>query len=234
MQTAPLPPAPRSRQLAEAQAAAAAGLPAQLPPPRPAPMTPTAVNGGGGAGELASESQFPNTPTAFGAGAPHDAAKYKTKLCRNFMLGHGCSFEDRCVFAHGEDQLGAPPPPPRSSSFHRYGHGGYGSMHSMFDYSGPQHSSSGIYDPDMGSGLHDPSTPVNGYFPTGEGGMPVPGYGNEEEEASYTAGSGAPMPPSYEAFVHTAGSGSPSDSPPAPTRYRHDPYNFEGYVVKYL
>jgi len=37
-----------------------------------------------------------------------DSHKYKTKLCRNFIMGVPCPFEDRCVFAHGEDQLVAP------------------------------------------------------------------------------------------------------------------------------
>lgn len=30
--------------------------------------------------------------------------KYKTELCRNWMAGF-CSFESKCVFAHGKEEL---------------------------------------------------------------------------------------------------------------------------------
>jgi len=31
--------------------------------------------------------------------------KVKTRLCRNFSSPEGCRFGERCVFAHGEDEL---------------------------------------------------------------------------------------------------------------------------------
>jgi len=34
-----------------------------------------------------------------------DVTKYKTKMCRNYMLGLPCPFEDRCAFAHGNGQI---------------------------------------------------------------------------------------------------------------------------------
>ena len=37
--------------------------------------------------------------------APIDVTKYKTKMCRNFLLGIPCPFEDRCAFAHGNRQM---------------------------------------------------------------------------------------------------------------------------------
>jgi hypothetical protein len=51
-----------------------------------------------------------------------DTHKYRTKLCRNHMMGIRCPFEDRCVFAHGDEQvrpssgLQTPTPEPVSMS----------------------------------------------------------------------------------------------------------------------
>lgn len=33
-----------------------------------------------------------------------DYSKFKTKVCRNYLLGIPCPFEDRCAFAHGDVQ----------------------------------------------------------------------------------------------------------------------------------
>jgi hypothetical protein len=45
-----------------------------------------------------------------------DYSKFKTKICRNYMMGLRCPFEDRCAFAHGpisrQQQPASPPPPP--------------------------------------------------------------------------------------------------------------------------
>lgn len=35
---------------------------------------------------------------------PDFKEKYKTELCRNWLNGF-CSFENKCVFAHGKDEL---------------------------------------------------------------------------------------------------------------------------------
>ena len=32
-----------------------------------------------------------------------DAAKYKTKMCRNFVMGIPCPFNEKCAFSHGDD-----------------------------------------------------------------------------------------------------------------------------------
>lgn len=37
----------------------------------------------------------------------------KTKICKNFNTGEGCKFGDKCHFAHGERELGAPFAPSR-------------------------------------------------------------------------------------------------------------------------
>jgi Zinc finger C-x8-C-x5-C-x3-H type (and similar) len=36
--------------------------------------------------------------------SPDFKQKYKTELCRNWMSGF-CSFENKCVFAHGKSEL---------------------------------------------------------------------------------------------------------------------------------
>ncbi|CAD2218059.1 zinc finger protein ZFP1 [Angomonas deanei] len=36
-----------------------------------------------------------------------DYSKFKTKLCRNYLNGIPCPFEDRCAFAHGETEANA-------------------------------------------------------------------------------------------------------------------------------
>lgn len=67
-----------------------------------------------------SESDVENgSPTKLETGAPPriDYTKYKTKYCRNYVMGFRCPFEDRCAFAHGPYQVrAAPPPPPPSYS----------------------------------------------------------------------------------------------------------------------
>jgi len=68
-----------------AAAAVAAGDVAQMPPP-------PRVTG------------LPNRPRY---ASSIDYNKYKTKLCRNYLMGVPCPFEHRCVFAHGEDQIPA-------------------------------------------------------------------------------------------------------------------------------
>lgn len=103
---------PRSQQMAHAAAAAAAGLSVPPPPPPPRQLP------------LPQQAPQPNTPpqsqpetpmlargmSARGMGnqSAIDYGKYRTKLCRNFMMGAPCPFENRCVFAHGEDQLARP------------------------------------------------------------------------------------------------------------------------------
>jgi len=46
-------------------------------------------------------------PYAYAMGGPQSAGneKMKTRLCRNFNSPEGCRFGDRCVFAHGEEEL---------------------------------------------------------------------------------------------------------------------------------
>eukprot|EP00672_Neobodo_designis_P015531 CAMPEP_0174849612 /NCGR_PEP_ID=MMETSP1114-20130205/16664_1 /TAXON_ID=312471 /ORGANISM="Neobodo designis, Strain CCAP 1951/1" /LENGTH=227 /DNA_ID=CAMNT_0016083987 /DNA_START=176 /DNA_END=859 /DNA_ORIENTATION=- len=222
----PLPPAPRSRQIAEAQAAQAAGLPAQLPPPRPAPTTPTALRSGPAS---ANGTAFP--PSA------HSAPNAKPKVCRNFKLGNACPYEDRCAFAHVDDQVSTAgsvsepsPLPPGANGPHGHhasarGLSHYGSMGSM-DFAALQQQPSGAYSP------HD-GTPVNSYFPDGS----VEDFAPPSYEAFITnAGSGpAPsMPFQQPAHHHRSGSDSPTDSPPTPMRYRHNPYGFDGLIVKFL
>ena len=58
------------------------GLPV---PPRPAPL--------------------PYAYTMSDAMRPQVNEKMKTRLCRNFESPEGCRFGDRCVFAHGEEEL---------------------------------------------------------------------------------------------------------------------------------
>ena len=36
--------------------------------------------------------------------SPDYKEKYKTELCRNWLNGY-CSFDNKCVFAHGKDDL---------------------------------------------------------------------------------------------------------------------------------
>ena len=33
-----------------------------------------------------------------------DYSKFKTKLCRNYLMGIACPFESRCAFAHGPEE----------------------------------------------------------------------------------------------------------------------------------
>ena len=48
---------------------------------------------------------------------PIDYSKFKTNMCRNYMLGLRCPFEDRCAFAHGPiPSRGQAPPPPSYNS----------------------------------------------------------------------------------------------------------------------
>ena len=46
-----------------------------------------------------------------------DYSKFKTKMCRHYAMGQQCPFEDRCAFAHGEQQVAPPPPPPSYDLF---------------------------------------------------------------------------------------------------------------------
>ena len=209
-----MPPAPRSRQIADAQAAAAAGLPAQLPPPRPAPTTPNTLPSGRYASFPVGAP--PHHPQHLPVGGRNPGVPpTKTRMCRNFKLGNACPFEDRCVFAHGDDQL---------VSSDQYGSPmsqTYGSMGST-DFAAAQ---AGAY---AATTSHD-ATPVNSYI-----------FDGSVED--FAAGSAAP--PSYAAFVTTdptssgpgnaTGGDSQLDSPATPVRYRHDPYSFDGFVVKYL
>ena len=45
-----------------------------------------------------------------------DYSKFKTKLCRHYLNGFQCPFEDRCAFSHGEAPRSRQPPP----SFQEY------------------------------------------------------------------------------------------------------------------
>lgn len=36
---------------------------------------------------------------------PTNASKYKTMLCKHFETNKGCSFGDKCQFAHGAAEL---------------------------------------------------------------------------------------------------------------------------------
>lgn len=45
-----------------------------------------------------------------------DQAKYRTRMCRNYLMGVPCPFESRCVFAHGDVQLRAQDLPPTYDS----------------------------------------------------------------------------------------------------------------------
>jgi len=45
-----------------------------------------------------------------------DYSKFKTKMCRHYLNGYQCPFEDRCAFSHGEAPRSRPPPP----SFQEY------------------------------------------------------------------------------------------------------------------
>ena len=36
--------------------------------------------------------------------SPDYKEKYKTELCRNWLSGY-CSFDNKCVFAHGKEEL---------------------------------------------------------------------------------------------------------------------------------
>jgi len=52
-----------------------------------------------------------------------DYSKFKTKMCRHYLMGLPCPFEDRCAFAHGNDQIrnqALPPPPPPPPSYHHF------------------------------------------------------------------------------------------------------------------
>jgi hypothetical protein len=118
----PEPPVPRSQQLRNAAAAAAAGgAPTPVPPPRSNQLTPTGV-----ASVPQPVSNRRNNSSSI------DYAKYKTKLCRNFLMGLPCPFESRCVFAHGEDQLSAHDPNMPQSSTSQFG----GSMEFPHTHSG--------------------------------------------------------------------------------------------------
>ncbi|CUF25055.1 zinc finger protein, putative [Bodo saltans] len=61
---------------------------------------------------------YNNTPIKGSRNNSIDYSKFKTKVCRNYMLGLRCPFEDRCAFSHGpiprsnSASVAAPPPPP--------------------------------------------------------------------------------------------------------------------------
>jgi hypothetical protein len=95
---APHPPQPRSQQLRNAAAAATGSA----TPPAVVPMSRSML-----------QSTMHHTPVHTPMSQRRtaiDYGKYKTKLCRNYQLGYPCPFEDRCVFAHGEDQISQEPP----------------------------------------------------------------------------------------------------------------------------
>lgn len=41
-----------------------------------------------------------------------DYTKYRTKMCRNALMGIECPFRDRCVFAHSDVELRTAPETP--------------------------------------------------------------------------------------------------------------------------
>lgn len=67
--------------------------------------------------DVDSPTSFP-TPVKLNRNNSIDYSKFKTKMCRNFLMGVPCPFEDRCAFAHGPlprgqleaaDEADAPP-----------------------------------------------------------------------------------------------------------------------------
>jgi hypothetical protein len=61
---------------------------------------------------------YNTTPVKAARNNSIDYSKFKTKMCRNYMLGLRCPFEDRCAFSHGpiprsnSTLVATPPPPP--------------------------------------------------------------------------------------------------------------------------
>jgi hypothetical protein len=53
-----------------------------------------------------------------------DYSKFKTKLCRNFLMGLPCPFESRCAFAHSMEEQAQgramAPAIPRPPSYHDF------------------------------------------------------------------------------------------------------------------
>jgi hypothetical protein len=60
-----------------------------------------------GAAVSTESTQDFQTPTVYQQGQGNnrrtaiDYSKFKTKMCRHFLMGMQCPFEDRCAFAHG-------------------------------------------------------------------------------------------------------------------------------------
>lgn len=46
--------------------------------------------------------EYPTSPVRRSPGSRIDYSKFKTKLCRHFVQGSRCPFEDRCAFSHGD------------------------------------------------------------------------------------------------------------------------------------
>lgn len=60
-----------------------------------------------------SDVETPTFNSPLKSRQPIDYSKFKTKMCRNYMLGLRCPWEDRCAFSHGPVAgRNAPPPPP--------------------------------------------------------------------------------------------------------------------------
>lgn len=215
----PEPPMPRSQQLLQAQAAAAAGMPVQVPPPRPQPLSAAPRS------MIMAPPQLPQLARAPSM-ASIDYGKYKTKLCRNYLMGQPCPFESRCAFAHGEEQL------QREIEAAQLHH--------------QQQQQMRLRTPGSTTSAYEGSnSSASMEFP-----MSAPQY---QQQHHYAAGSyhyagnssddeSTPMaPPTYESFLATTSylePASPIDSDPAtpvaPVRYRHDPYSMEGIIFKYF
>jgi len=168
-------PMPRSAQIRAAQLAGLASSPVAASPVADASMSP---------------SFAPNavpTPLAThrirrnlsAANVAIDYGKYKTKLCRNFIMGVPCPFESRCVFSHGDrdSNEGSPATLSHENSV-------------VFDRQ-PQ-STTSAYTPTMDfPPMYETATPASSDDEPAVGSMPPP------------------PPPSYQAFIMAAVEMSP-------------------------
>lgn len=89
--------------------------------PKPQPYDHTLVHQPSDANLSESDIETPTYNSPLKGRHPIDYSKFKTKVCRNYMLGLRCPWEHRCAFSHGpvsgrNASAGAPPPPPPYSA----------------------------------------------------------------------------------------------------------------------
>lgn len=221
-------PMPRSQQMM-LMAAQRSGLPSPTSPVPPAPRSlanpasPTMVTVGGYP-SMAPKPRSAVAATATAAATPSpniDLHKYKTKLCRNHQQGLPCPFEDRCVFAHGDDQImkaGTVPPTPLhhtpDSSFERAPRSATNSAYGSNAYEFPTY----VPEPTLRRPRRQSFTDIS----------QDPTTASDEDNLA--------SPPTYEAFLAHTVTAMPFDEPASPmessmpARFRFDPYSYNGFV----